>query len=297
MIQFLLQTKKSSTNINKEIYMNISTYQTVAITTFLYLAPKGLTYLCTNPGLEAKERFDRLRQTLSNLQEVTKDILGKKTWFVLTNCIADNLWLSFICFRYLNCIKRPFENFEKSLDSVNALVSLSVFFCMCKIFAVTAFPSTKKYIGLRSDDSFKKKPPLDSDIPLYERLRQYLETLPLNDEFKKTDLIQCKKIPKPLHEDVIFRLFVCPITNEPIRDPVRDPTNEDLNGGTLYEKSAITDLLKTNPISPVTKQLLFPDALLPDAIVKAIVDKRLDQHREGLINYLNSAPKALIIEE
>lgn len=58
----------------------------------------------------------------------------------------------------------------------------------------------------------------------------------------------------------------CPITCEIFRDPV---TGED---GHTYERDAITDWLRKNSTSPLTREPMVIDSLRPNHIVKKIID-------------------------
>jgi len=100
------------------------------------------------------------------------------------------------------------------------------------------------------------------------------------------DLQRFTFIPLPLHDDILFQRFVCPISQEPIRDPVRDPTNIHLNGGTLYERRAILRWLQLHQVSPMTHQPLFANQLIPAPALKAVIDARLEHHRQQVSAYL-----------
>eukprot|EP00192_Tetraselmis_astigmatica_P009900 CAMPEP_0117680098 /NCGR_PEP_ID=MMETSP0804-20121206/18158_1 /TAXON_ID=1074897 /ORGANISM="Tetraselmis astigmatica, Strain CCMP880" /LENGTH=861 /DNA_ID=CAMNT_0005489547 /DNA_START=86 /DNA_END=2672 /DNA_ORIENTATION=+ len=52
--------------------------------------------------------------------------------------------------------------------------------------------------------------------------------------------------------------LMCPITNVRLVDPVVDPE------GNTYEKSAILDWLRRNPVSPITRSPLRPEDLVPN---------------------------------
>ncbi len=137
-------------------------------------------------------------------------------------------------------------------------------------------------------------------IPVYERLWNFLNGHPaphhttpvsgldLIEKIQDFDLLNCTKIPLPLHDDAVFSQIICPISLEPIRDPVRDPTQGTPNGGQLYERSAITNWLKLKQLSPMTKKPLSVDQLKPAPAVKVVIDNRLMHHKQGLIDYLNA---------
>jgi hypothetical protein len=95
------------------------------------------------------------------------------------------------------------------------------------------------------------------------------------------DFLAFDSIPIPLHEDVVFKRFICPITNEPVRDPVKDP-----NGITIYERRAIYQWIAVNPVSPMTRAPLTRQLLIEVPAVKALIDHRLQFHRDRMIEVL-----------
>ncbi len=139
---------------NRDYIMNTTFYQTAAISALFYLVPKGLTYLCSHPGAAhvAEGHFDKMRKNFSELRESAKDILGEKTWFILTDIVADNLWFSFLFFKHLTSIqeKNLFRNFDKSLETITALFGFCTATYVVRLGIVKNFPSTKKFIATRS---------------------------------------------------------------------------------------------------------------------------------------------------
>ena len=132
---------------------------------------------------------------------------------------------------------------------------------------------------------------------LYERLALFLQNyhnqVPLiqNQEAEADpqqgfNLMALPMIPEFLHEDETFKLFICPITHLPIRRPVGDPTN----GITVYEYSAIVSWLAVNPRSPITQMPLTPDRLVERPAIQAIINSRLQQHQDRLLEYIESSP-------
>ena len=99
------------------------------------------------------------------------------------------------------------------------------------------------------------------------------------------DLIHYPNIPLPLHGDQVFRQYICPITQAPIRDPVRDPTN----GMTLYERTAIVAWLqqdRDNPQSPMTRLPLQVEQLQEVPLVRNIINSRLLEYQERLTHFI-----------
>eukprot|EP01022_Parablepharisma_sp_SALTPOND_P028415 TRINITY_DN70930_c1_g1_i1.p1 TRINITY_DN70930_c1_g1~~TRINITY_DN70930_c1_g1_i1.p1 ORF type:complete len:735 (+),score=55.14 TRINITY_DN70930_c1_g1_i1:89-2293(+) len=63
--------------------------------------------------------------------------------------------------------------------------------------------------------------------------------------------------------------FYCPITQELMKDPVIGPD------GQTYERSAITDWLKTHGTSPITREPMDPKQLVPNRALKATIEDML----------------------
>lgn len=59
--------------------------------------------------------------------------------------------------------------------------------------------------------------------------------------------------------------LLCPITSQRLVDPVVDPE------GNTYERSAILDWLRRNPISPITRSPLTPDQLVPNRALASLL--------------------------
>lgn len=87
-------------------------------------------------------------------------------------------------------------------------------------------------------------------------------------------------IPVPLHKDIFFKRFVCPITMEPIRDPVGDP-----NGHQVFERRAAEEWLRRgHRTSPITRGELTRFVEKPH--LKAAIDERLRFHEERIREHI-----------
>jgi hypothetical protein len=104
------------------------------------------------------------------------------------------------------------------------------------------------------------------------------EVHPVVERQLNIDLLNFHNIPEPLHGDQVFQQYVCPITQQPIRDPVRDPTN----GRTVYERHAIVTWLQHNPVSPMTRMALRAEDLQEMPLVRNIINHRLQEYQERL---------------
>lgn len=125
---------------------------------------------------------------------------------------------------------------------------------------------------------------------LYFSLVQFLQDRglpPGGDEDRDEDhiLLNLDAIPDPLHTDVVFSKYICPITHSPIRHPVGDPTNPRV----LYEKDMIVTWLKTHHTSPTTRKPLTISQLIPKPALQALINARLIEHEDRLWDYLEAS--------
>jgi len=77
-------------------------------------------------------------------------------------------------------------------------------------------------------------------------------------------------IPKNIPND-IPKEFICPITNEIMKDPVI------LTDGHIYEKSAIKQWLENHNTSPLTKIIVDKDILIPCFILRAQIEEYIEK--------------------
>jgi len=98
------------------------------------------------------------------------------------------------------------------------------------------------------------------------------------------DLTRLPFIPEPLHNDPVFRRYICPLTQRPIRFVVADPT---FHGRVLYERAAIRTALAVRPQSPVTRAPLRVAQLLARPAVQNEINTRLRQLQELLTPLLD----------
>lgn len=68
-------------------------------------------------------------------------------------------------------------------------------------------------------------------------------------------------------QESIPKDFICPITQEVMKDPVIGPD------GMTYEKEAITSWLKTHKASPITRQPMDVSQLVPNRALKATIEE------------------------
>ncbi len=73
----------------------------VVASTVAYGLPKIAGYLCKRPEDLSHTRLEKIREHLASLQEKTELVVGQKMWFVLTEVISDNAWVSLLVLNYL----------------------------------------------------------------------------------------------------------------------------------------------------------------------------------------------------
>jgi hypothetical protein len=66
-------------------------------------------------------------------------------------------------------------------------------------------------------------------------------------------------------EDDMPESFMCPLTQEVLRDPVVDPE------GNSYERSAIESWLEKNNTSPITRKPLRKEDLVPNRALREVI--------------------------
>ena len=102
----------------------------VTISGALYAAPRALEYFCTKPP-EVHSRLDRLREKMANLTEISKTLIGERTWFIITDVFSKNAWISFLTIQYLTRNNPPISTAAQTTE----LVSAFVVFCTATAFA------------------------------------------------------------------------------------------------------------------------------------------------------------------
>jgi len=126
--------------------------QTGAISALLYAVPKGLTYICTKPDSSSQELTDQFREKMADLKESSEALLGGKTWFVLTDIIADNGWISFLFFKYLTYERKEssFGNLDNCLQTTASLASFCVAAWAIRLGIFKMSPCAGNFFATRS---------------------------------------------------------------------------------------------------------------------------------------------------
>ena len=118
--------------------------------TVAYGLPKIAGYLCKRPEDVSHTRLERIRERFAALQEKTELVVGQKMWFVLTEVISDNAWVSLLVLNYLrSTVVGPLE-IEQTLAYATGLVAFGGLSWMTRYGLTKACPAVGKYIGTKS---------------------------------------------------------------------------------------------------------------------------------------------------
>lgn len=115
----------------------------------LYATPKILTYLCTDPDPATEARTGQWRSKLATVQNQFKEFVGAKAWFIMTDVIADNAWISSLVFSYLTKEVQPAKNLEGLVTTSNAYFTFCAASWVARFLCVKAFPSTRSFVATR----------------------------------------------------------------------------------------------------------------------------------------------------
>lgn len=132
----------------------------------------------------------------------------------------------------------------------------------------------------------------ESRNSIYARVIVELKINPQQYDFQEIEgaIMDACPIPSAFHKDLTLKSYICSITGEPIRYPVEDPTQQDQDNPKLYEKSAIENHLKSCSISPLTKEPLTADQLIPRQDIQDVIEMKLDRYSSKIWHYLETNP-------
>jgi hypothetical protein len=107
--------------IEKKMYLA----KTVVVASLLYATPKALTYLSTAPD-SIVGHVDRLRVKIHDLKETSRDLVGEKSWFIMTQVFANNAWVASLITSYLLYSSgQSVDTHAKRLNIVSAMASFT----------------------------------------------------------------------------------------------------------------------------------------------------------------------------
>ncbi len=121
---------------------------TLVYTAALHVVPKGLSYLCTrieNPI----SRLDRLRDLMGRVQEAVRNAIGPKAWFIATDVVADNAWISFFFISYLTKWNWQRALLANPLDVAFAFFAFSGGSMLIRYAIGQVYPPLRPYIATR----------------------------------------------------------------------------------------------------------------------------------------------------
>ena len=113
----------------------------ISVGTFLYVTPKAISALCDRPAHSTDRLVDRLREKMAIFRDNLRTLLGDRTWFVLTEVVADNAWISFLVLSYLTHGAPLFINVSRGLDEASALFGLCSVAWLVRLGGSRAFGS------------------------------------------------------------------------------------------------------------------------------------------------------------
>ncbi len=207
--------------------------------------------------------------------------------------------------------KRPIFEFDQNLGGpvIIGYAPVDAEECQKRLNVADRVAQTSLHIRVLGEVGFSESVTFDALIPFYQYLAQFLSApaiaprqpvqqraiVPAQQQrapnILNLNFLAFDEIPIPLYEDVVFRRFICPISNCPIRNPVYDP-----NGRTLYERGAIQQWIAVRPISPVTRLPLTVAQLVEAPAVRALIDDRLQFHQDRMVQVLQQGLELPVIE-
>ncbi len=110
-----------------------------------------------------------------------------------------------------------------------------------------------------------------------------------------------KGIPQELEEDMIFSLFVCPITGVPISEFALDPTQ--IKGKTLYERRALKAWADKHYTSPTTRAPLESSQIIRLPKLTKLISERIRSYmakkftQAEIVMMLNTPPDLTLLQE
>lgn len=94
------------------------------------------------------------------------------------------------------------------------------------------------------------------------------------------DLLALPLIPLELQNDIVFRRYICPISQEPIRHPVGLPGEPH-----LFERSVLTRWIRDHGTSPISRQRVRLNQIVGRPAIQALINHRLEFHQQRLIQH------------
>lgn len=112
----------------------------------VYATQKMFHFLATAPNDSLNERMRQIRDRVFECRQLVKDRVSDRSWFIMTNVMADNAWVAATLLTYL-AGGRAFESVEMGINSITALAGFCSLSCLVRFAAVKTFPSLERFVG------------------------------------------------------------------------------------------------------------------------------------------------------
>jgi len=246
-----------------------------------YIMTTSASYLCTRPTVERRVAgiFNKIRHVLADVKDFTVNMLGHHFSAFLSDVVINNMWISVFAITMIFCNLPGVVDAETILLVTVGSIYIAAAGWMLRITIATFLPEAASIIaGWIAPNNFDRPQRGRDVIPIYINIGgQNQPAQPVANDINPFQLRALPAIPEELHEDPVFRKYICTITMLPTRHPVGDP-----NGRALYDRSAIERWIREHHNSPITRHPLTRDQLVPKPRIQAFIDDRLLQHETAL---------------
>lgn len=235
-----------------------------------YAFTRGCEYLCRRPSIEGRvaSLFERVQLACVDTRDfLIENVLGQSVWSIFSDIVIKNAWIS----TYV-VVLLMFPSFSAAFTIGDMLLLLYTFVYMACIASLIR--GALENIG---EELAKWVYPFPGrgqvEIHTFEDVFRYLASFIVgrNDTPPSPfDLQALRFIPEELHEDPVFRQYICLINLAPARHPVLDP-----NRRALYDRAAVETWLRLRGTSPATRASLSPGELLPNLHAQNDINRRL----------------------
>ena len=172
-----------------------------------YVVPRAIRSFCTKPPeSDSISKINRVRKRLSEISEYIVNNLGKAICHSL-KIITDNAWIP------AACIYRVQKEIAATLRLNITILIISYYLIICLFVSAIILDIIEKRESIIYDKLYEVLQQCSAE----QQARNHIEEPP------PLNLMDLPSIPLPLHEDIVFKRYICPITQQPIRHPVGDP--------------------------------------------------------------------------
>ncbi|MFI5343869.1 MAG: hypothetical protein ACHQUC_06575 [Chlamydiales bacterium] len=122
--------------------MNIQSVQnSLIVGCVIYAGTQALSYLPNESNSQQPSKIDQLRHIISTNVQEAKRSLGEKNWFIITNIILDNAWISAALLVYLSNEVPMFDTLKRTVETGAAFLGLCPMLYTVRFGTVKLFPS------------------------------------------------------------------------------------------------------------------------------------------------------------